>query len=620
MSTLNYTAAYFSLQPKAYNSSNLSYSSAYNIFGSANGTANSLHSANSPITYQFIWENGGMTQADQGTGTGGVRIEGDLVNVFFDIYAIGGNQYQVTTWPTQWEKIATLRKSRDMRTYHPTALANDPNLGFYGANHHRFTVDISQVVADLLSYSLVPINGGAWGVKNDGSVGPYPLNLNKDVAQYGGLNGQWQHENIHYAGGNTINASLNGVSRNIRVKARLEILQADGSIGPPTSGLKEVTGGTNITIINSVPQWSDSFSLRDYQLSRWNYNPDRKFLSLCPNGVDTGAGLDTGYMPKVRMEDQAQWLYGWLHTTMYDTTTKADDCDGLYLYVEISDDGSSIARTCKMVDFSVGDRLRRSTTVQSGGYDVFHQSQYRYFAQNVSPAYINQHNNGNNGSFWNFGYTPVPITPNTQWYRVALYNSLKSGGDKKVSEHRYYRMDSEFEDVYGFVRFHWVNRLGGIDSYTAKRNVTESIEITKETIKRKENVRQWQRDVPYTGSLPNNGVGNFDDSIYSNMYTFGRETLNVEANKNYTVYTDPIPILEARWLEELFTSPNVWIEKETEGSKWLNDKEPDSRPSTLGYWPVLITNDNVVEVDEAEGLVQIQIEYTDSHSVNTQRT
>ena len=63
---------------------------------------------------------------------------------------------------------------------------------------HRFTVDISQVVADLLSYSLVPINGGAWGVHNDGSVGPYPLNLNKDVAQYGGLNGQWQHENVHY--------------------------------------------------------------------------------------------------------------------------------------------------------------------------------------------------------------------------------------------------------------------------------------------------------------------------------------------------------------------------------------------------------------------------------------
>ena len=101
-------------------------------------------------------------------------------------------------------------------------------------------------------------------------------------------------------------------------------------------------------------------------------------------------------------------------------------------------------------------------------------------------------------------------------------------------------MNSDFEDVYGFVRFHWLNRMGGIDSYTAKRNVTESIDISKETIKRKDNVRQWQRDVPYTGSLPTNGIGNIDDSVYGNMYTFGRETLNVDANKNYTVYTDPL--------------------------------------------------------------------------------
>ena len=176
-------------------------------------------------------------------------------------------------------------------------------------------------------------------------------------------------------------------------------------------------------------------------------------------------------------------------------------------------------------------------------------------------------------------------------------------------------MNSDFEDVYGFVRFHWLNRMGGIDSYTAKRNVTESIDISKETIKRKDNVRQWQRDVPYNGT-----IGNFDDSIYGNMYTFGRETLNIDANKNYTVYTDPLPIVEARWLEELFTSPNVWIEKETEGSKHLNDLEPNSRPSTLGYWPVLITNTDITEVSEEDGLVQIQIQYTDSHSVNTQRT
>tara|TARA_R110002074_G_scaffold50320_1_gene128050 strand:- start:10930 stop:12765 length:1836 start_codon:yes stop_codon:yes gene_type:complete len=611
MPALNYTSAYFSLQPKSYNSANLNFSSAYDIFGADNGTGSQLLSCNSPIIYQFLWLNGPMTEADQGTGSSGERVAGDLVNVYFDIYAVGGNELVDTTWPTNWEKIATIRKTRDMRTLDPSPGNNNPFLG-PAHNGHRFTVDISQIVADLLSYSLVPINGGAWGVHNDGTTGPGPYNTNPQVAKYGGLNGQWKYENVHTQGGVISNATLNGVSRGVRVNARLEILQADGTIDTPSSGVTEVTGGPYYTVINSAPQWSDKFNLTEYVMNQYDTTPDRKFLSVCPNGADNVDPVN--YMPQVRLTDQAQWLYGFLHNTVHNSG--ADYTSGIALKVEVSDDGSTIARSCYLVDFSVGSRLRRSTIVQYLSNYIFAKSQHRTFAQNVSPAYINQHNNGDNPEFYNTSYTASMITSSTQWYRVSLHQQYNGNASvRRTSEYRYYKMNSDFEDVYGFVRFHWLNRMGGIDSYTAKRNVTESINISKETIKRKDNVRQWQRDVPYNGT-----VGNFDDSIYGNMYTFGRETLNVDANKNYTVYTDPLPIVEARWLEELFTSPNVWIEKETEGSEQLNALEPNSRPSTLGYWPILITNTDITEVSEEDGLVQIQIEYTDSHSVNTQRT
>ena len=70
-------------------------------------------------------------------------------------------------------------------------------------------------------------------------------------------------------------------------------------------------------------------------------------------------------------------------------------------------------------------------------------------------------------------------------------------------------------------------------------------------------------------------------------------------------------------------SPNVWIEKETEGSKFLQattDGNGDGRPSRKGYFPVLITSGGTTLIDEEKGLVQAQIEYTESHGINTQRT
>jgi hypothetical protein len=108
------------------------------------------------------------------------------------------------------------------------------------------------------------------------------------------------------------------------------------------------------------------------------------------------------------------------------------------------------------------------------------------------------------------------------------------------------------------------------------------------------------------------------------MYPHGREVLNVNANKTYSVYTDPLTMAEAEWLEELFTSPNVWIQSNNKGSNWIDfvtdTQSSYTRPSADNYYPVLITNGAVTLVDDGNGLSQVNIEFTDSHGGNAQRT
>ena len=53
-----------------------------------------------------------------------------------------------------WKTIGTVKKSRDIanRRYETGLVAGG----------HRFTIDVSQLVSDELSYSLCPINKGTW--------------------------------------------------------------------------------------------------------------------------------------------------------------------------------------------------------------------------------------------------------------------------------------------------------------------------------------------------------------------------------------------------------------------------------------------------------------------------
>ena len=59
---------------------------------------------------------------------------------------------------------------------------------------------------------------------------------------------------------------------------------------------------------------------------------------------------------------------------------------------------------------------------------------------------------------------------------------------------------------------------------------------------------------------------------------------------------------------------------DTDATKLGNTRNSNIRPSTKGYIPVILTNSNVETVNQEQGLVKFNIEYTLAHKVETQRT
>jgi hypothetical protein len=193
----------------------------------------------------------------------------------------------------------------------------------------------------------------------------------------------------------------------------------------------------------------------------------------------------------------------------------------------------------------------------------------------------------------------------------------------KATEYRYFNIDRETANIpFGFVRFHWLNRAGGIDSYTAKRYVTEKLSVDKSTVELKSADRTWlQNQYTTANTLTLNNPENYISNTMrgGDLYKGGREVLNINANRTNSVFTEPLNKQTADWLQEIITSPNVWIEMDTNATQRNNTANPYQRPSTKGYIPVIINNTDVETLNQDAGLVKFNIEYTLAHKVQTQR-
>ena len=554
---------------------------------------NYLVSANDPIRYQVIWSGSGITENYQPTA------EDDIVNIIFRVYVS-------TSWPppslADMELIGTIRKSRDVPNRNVINNTTD--------DAHRFTIDIAPLLADQLSYSLTPLGKGT-----------------QQTAKWGGMNGGvTMQDNVTVALGKYAQ-TLNGTYRVVKVNAEAEVIQSDGTIQEENISLGNPPA---LTVINSVNQFDkdNTYYNQTFRIQKWGSTSTspKRIMSNCPNWSSGGA-LATEFKKPVRPETEvsSEWVYFFL-SECFDGNFPNDYYNLYEVYGTAYDkDGNSLTNPFVLTDFNSCLRNYSSTK--------FDQMQNRVLAQNISPYWIK--NNAYEPQDGSRPYTTAYTwDSDTAYYRLYLsgnYNQDVGPGAcgcwtrNRHSALYFYEIDREEAcGGFEFVRFHWLNTAGGIDSYTAKRNIPEGLSITKETADRKSGDRMHFQENRYDGStlIPDDDY--WSDSMRGgNVYKGGREVINTHAQKNNSVYTEPLNNTVAKWLSEIATSPNVWIEtpsdKDADAAYMWNYFNGVLRPEPTMYTPVIITNTDVQTVSQEEGLVKFNIQYTHSHKIQTQR-
>ena len=171
---------------------------------SYNWRANYLKSAHTQMRYQVIWNGLKDDETPSASNFNANNNKGDIVNIVFKIYATTQYPYPVTN--SGWDLIATIKKSRDLANQN--YLAGQPALP-----NQRFTIDISALCQDLLSYSLVPIKKGTW-----------------QSSYWGGMNGGTAVQDNVTETISNYNVTPNGTYRHILVEAIPEVILANGTI------------------------------------------------------------------------------------------------------------------------------------------------------------------------------------------------------------------------------------------------------------------------------------------------------------------------------------------------------------------------------------------------------
>ena len=575
------------IQPFGDNNSNLGGS----FWGD---TYNYLKSVNDPLRYQILWTDSGVNEGTEPSAANYSGGDGDVVNIIFKVETTVGDGY--------WQELGSIKKSRD--------IANKKYDDGSQPNGHRFTVDISQLVSNELSYSLCPINKGTW-----------------QSNYYGGMNGGLtMQDNVLGASGGAMgdpisryNVSRNGTFRRLKVTPYYEIINGDGEIVSAGNGYNSNV----ISVINSVNQFEkDSLYYLKYLMDT-SASTKYSFLSRCPNAQSGFA-----FMKPIRIDEQAEYLQFYMRAAASSGIDSGggDTVGAIGLYVETFLADGTPENEFYLRDFE--DNLL--TGIDNNGRVIIKDYQNQMFIQNISPYYINntaalkaEQDPIDRTSFpyWNT-YSGDKITASTAYYRVSMsrFAMYSNYTERRTTKFRYYTIDREDEkNAYGFVRFHWLNSVGGIDSYTAKRDVVEGLTISRDVIERKSGDRTWYQGDENNGSVMQPSLYHSDTMRGGDIYKGGREVSNVNAERVQSVYTEPLNKSVAKWLEEMILSPNVWIEMDTEATQMGNTRNPYLRPSDKEYIPVIITNSDVETVNQENGLVKFNIEYTLAHKVITQR-
>ena len=164
------------------------------------------------------------------------------------------------------------------------------------------------------------------------------------------------------------------------------------------------------------------------------------------------------------------------------------------------------------------------------------------------------------------------LTADTKYYEIQV---RRSQGTQQVTPSVRYEIDRNCTNK---LRFHWLNPLGSIDSFTFKGHQEQGIEIDKTTFKS-------IIDFPDIRVLRNPAI----------------KILKIESFETFTGNTGKITQFTAKWLKELFESTYVFVEEKLPA---------DNNFKLLNYYvPVIILTDSIVFSDTINELTEISFEY-----------
>jgi len=168
-------------------------------------------------------------------------------------------------------------------------------------------------------------------------------------------------------------------------------------------------------------------------------------------------------------------------------------------------------------------------------------------------------NVGNTGTLLLSGNPIIGATAQTYEVTVA------DGGVGTMSETLTFEIDRKSHDY--STRFHWLNRLGGFDSWTFDGAYSRGQNQSKAL---------YEKNLDYSFNI-------YDSETGVNA---------VESKNTFASYSGLLSENKRKWLEELYTSPEVYV---VEGGN---------------YVPILITDTQVKTVDDDKKLFQVKINFS----------
>ena len=160
---------------------------------------------------------------------------------------------------------------------------------------------------------------------------------------------------------------------------------------------------------------------------------------------------------------------------------------------------------------------------------------------------------------------------NLAYYTVGV----KAGGTARSELLRFNIVDADC--VYPLMRLTWLNRYGAWDYFNFSKRSTRMLQITRDE---------------YTKQF-----GTWAGTTYSYAkWERGRKAFNIQAKEQVVINTDYISEANAAWLEELLTSPDVYL-MDTDNSK-----------------PIIITNSSyAIKTVTNDKLIQYTITFEYAH-------